>query len=95
MPISQLEHDTLAKAFAVAKTLLLDLQPKLAALAQIYDSEGGVNTTLTQADLDELPELSGLTTEQVEHGLYAMTTTILPGIVNGYAALAQLAARFL
>jgi len=25
MPLSQLEHDTLAKSFAVAKTLLLDL----------------------------------------------------------------------
>ena len=95
MPISQLENDTLAKSFAVAKTLLLDLQPKLAALAQLYDSEGGVKTTLTQEDLDELPELSGLTTTQVEHGLYALTTVILPGIVSGYPALAQLSARFL
>jgi len=95
MPMSQLEHDTLAKSFAVAKTLLNDLQPKLAGLAQIYDSEGGMQTTLTQEELDELPELSGLTVQQVTDGMYAMTTIILPGIVNGYAALAQLAARFL
>ena len=95
MPLSQLEHDTLAKAFATSKTLLADLQPKLASMAQIYDAEGGMKTTLTQDELDELPELSGLTKQQVDDGFYAMTTVILPGIVNGYAALAQLAARFL
>lgn len=95
MPVSQLERDTLAKSFSVCKTLLNDLQPKLAGLAQIYDSAGGVKTTLTQADLDELPELSGLTKTQVDDGLYALTTVVLPGIQSGYSALAQLAARFL
>lgn len=95
MPVSQLERDTLAKSFAVSKQLLLDLQPKLASLAQIYDAAGGVKITLTQAELDELPELSGLTKQQVDDGLYAMTTVILPGILNGFAALSQLAARTL
>ena len=95
MPLSQLEHDTLAKAFAVSKTLLLDLQPKLAGLDSIYNSAGGVATTLTQAELDEIPALSGLTLAQVNDGLYALTAVILPGIQTAYPALAQLAARFL
>jgi hypothetical protein len=95
MPMSTLEKDTLAKAFAVCKTLLLDIQPKLAGLAQIYDSVGGVKETLTQAELDELAELSGLTKAQVDDGLYVLTTTLFPALVNGYPALAQLAARFL
>lgn len=95
MPLSQLEHDTLAKSFAVCKTLLNDLQPKLSGLKEIYDSAGGVKETLTQAELDEVAALSGLTKQQVDDGLYALTTTILPAITNGYASLAQLAARFL
>ena len=95
MPMSQLENDTLAKTFAVAKQLLLDLQPKLASLQEIYDSAGGVKTTLTQAELDEVAALSGLTKTQVDVGLYAMTSGILPALEAGYAALAQLAARVL
>ena len=95
MPLSQLEHDTISKACAVAKTLLLDLQPKLEGLGAIYDAEGGVKSTITQDELDEVAALSGLTKGQLDDALYAMTTTILPGIQNGYNALAQLAARFL
>jgi hypothetical protein len=93
--MSQLERDTLSKSFAVTKQLLLDLQPKLASLAQIYDSVGGVKATLSQAELDEVPELSGLTKLQVDDGLYALTTVLLPAIEAGYPALSQLAARFL
>lgn len=95
MPMSQLEHDTLAKAFAVCKNLLADTQPKLASLKEIYDSEGGVKSTLDQAELDEVAALSGLTKQQVDDGLYALTTVLLPAIEAGYPALAQLAARFL
>lgn len=95
MPVNTLERDTLAKSFAVCKTLLLDLQPKLAGLAQIYDSEGGVKTTLEQAELDELVELSGLTKTQMDDGMYVLTALILPAIQQGYPALSQLAARFL
>jgi hypothetical protein len=89
------EHDVLAKSFAVSKTVLNDLQPKLASLQQLYDAAGGVGTTLTQEELDEVAELSGLTVQQVTDGMYVLTTIILPGIVQGYPALAQLAARFL
>lgn len=95
MSVSTLEHDTLAKSFAVCKTVLNDLYPKLLSLAQIYDSEDGVKTTLTQEELDELTQLSGLTKTQIDDGLYVLTTLILPAIQNGYPALAQLAARFL
>jgi hypothetical protein len=95
MAISALEHDTLAKACAISKQLLLDIQPKLAVLAQIYDSAGGLKETLTQADLDELAALSGLTKAEADGGLYALTTVALPAIITGYTALAKLAARTL
>ena len=95
MPLSQLERDTLSKAFAVSKMILLDLQPKLAGLQQIYDAAGGVKDTLVQSELDEEAALSGLTVQQVTDGMYALTTVLLPAIEAGYPALAQLSARFL
>ena len=95
MAMTQLERDTLAKAFAVAKTLLQDLEPRLKGLDNIYNSAGGVKETLSQAELDAMPELSGLTKEALDDGIYAMTALVLPGIQGGYSALAQLAARFL
>jgi hypothetical protein len=94
MPMSVLEKDTLAKSFAVSKQLLLDLQPKLAGLNEIYNSVGGVKETLTQAELDELPELSGLQKTTVDDALFAMAG-LTTGMTNAYTALSQMAARFL
>ena len=94
MPMSQLEADTISKSCAVAKTLLLDLLPKLQGLQAIYDSAGGVKTTLTQAEMDEVAVLSGLTKAQLDDALFAMTGAILTGITNAYPGLAQVAARF-
>lgn len=95
MPMSQLEKDTLSKSFAVSKQFLLDLEPKLASLRELYDSASGVKTTLTQEELDEEAALSGLTKAQVDNGLAALTTVLLPAIEAQYPFLAQLAARFL
>jgi len=93
MPLSTLERDTIARACGVAKQLLYDLQPKLAVLTHIYDSAGGLKTTVTQAELDEAVELSGLTKAQLDDGLYVLTELVGPALSTGYAALAQLAAR--
>ena len=96
MPLSTLEHDFLAKLFAVSKTVLQDLQPRLAALNELYNAAGiGISNTLTQDELDALPELSGLTVQQVSDATYALTAVVLPGISNAYGPLAQTAARFL
>lgn len=94
MPLSQLEHDTLAKSCAVSKQLLADIQPRLASLNELYSSVGGVSSTLSQAELDELPELSGLQKSTVDDALFAMSG-MLTSINNAFAALSQMAARFL
>ena len=94
MAVTQLEKDTLSRSFAVAKQLLADIEPKLKSINEIYASSGGVGTTLDQADLDSLPELSGLTVAQVADGEYAMAQA-LSAITAGYSALSQLAARFI
>ena len=95
MAISQLEKDTMAKAFAVSKQVLQDLHAKLQALNEIYNSVGGVKATLTQEEMNGVPELSGLTKTQLDDGVYALTATLLPSITSGYTALAQLASRYL
>ena len=94
MPMSQLETDTVAKMCAIAKQLLADVQPRLESLRSIYDSAGGVKETLTQAEMDEVAALSGLTKTQLDDAAFVMTGAILTGIENGYAGLAAVAARF-
>lgn len=93
--MNQLERDTLAKMFAISKTLLADIQPKLASLNEIYNAAGtGVGSTLTQGELDELPELSGLQKGTVDDSAFAMAG-VLTSLTNASAALNQMAARFL
>lgn len=93
MPMTPLERDVQAKSFAICKTLLNDVLPKLQGTDSIYNSAGGVKETLEQAEMDEEPALSGLTKAQLDAGIYAMTAVILPAIQNNYAVLSQLAAR--
>ena len=93
MPMSTLESDTIAKACSVAKSLLADLQPRLAGLDSIYNSVGGVKETLTQDELDENPALSGLAKQTLDDAIFAMSG-MLTSMTNAYAALAQVAARF-
>ena len=93
MAMNTLEYDTLNVAFAVCKMILNDLQPRLLALQQQYDSTGGVKETLTQQEMDEVAALSGLTKAQADDGMYALTTVFLPAITNSYPALAAMASR--
>jgi hypothetical protein len=94
MPMTTLEYDTLNLAFAVSKTVLTDLQPRLAALQQQYDADGGVGDTLTQEEMDLQPALSGLTKQAADDGLYALTAVLLPAITQGFTALSALASRY-
>jgi hypothetical protein len=94
MPMSHLEKDTLAKHFALCKNILADLQPRLAALNEVYNAAGGVKETLDQTELDELPELSGLQKTTVDDAVYALST-MASSIDAAYSSLAQCAARFL
>lgn len=95
MALSVLERDTLARACAVAKQTLLDLQPKVTGLREIYDSAGGVKTTLTQADLDAEEALSGITKAEVDDAMFVLTGGVLPAIEAGLSSLSKLAARTL
>jgi len=95
MPLSTLENDTLAKLFALCKTMEFDVQPKLTQLNAIYNSAGGVKETLSQAELDEVPALSGLQKQVIDDGTFALTSGVLTALTQAAAALSQLAARTL
>jgi len=94
MTISTLEHDVLAKHFALCKTVLADLQPKLASLNELYNAVGGVKETLDQAEMDELPELSGLLKTTVDDAVFALSN-VLSAIDAAFPPISQCAARFL
>jgi hypothetical protein len=94
MALSQLEHDTVSKICALTKNVLADWQPRLASLNEVYNAAGGVKETLSQGELDELPELSGLQKTTVDDAVFALSG-VLSAIDAAYAALAQCAARFL
>ena len=94
MAMNPLEYDTLNAAFAVSRIILNDLQPKLLFLQQQYDAAGGVKESLTQEEMDEVAALSGLTKQQADDGLYALTAVMLPAITQTYAVLSVLASRY-
>lgn len=94
MAITTLEYDLVNNAAQACSMILTDLQPKLTGFRQIYDSAGGVQSTLTQEELDSIPSFSGLTVQQVTDAMYALTTVLLPAIESGYGALSTLGARY-
>jgi hypothetical protein len=93
MALSRLESDTISRGLAAAREVLMGLQPTLQGLRVIYDGAGGVKETLTQDALDTIPSLSGLTKQQLDDGMYALTSVLLTDIETSYAQLAQLASR--
>lgn len=92
MPITQLESNVVSRAIAAAR-LLVELKGDLDRLDVDYNGAVGVAASLTQADLDGVPSFSGLTTQNVADGFYALTSTVRTAIANAFAALEQLAAR--
>lgn len=94
MPMSVLEHDTVSKLCALSKSVLADLRPRLASINELYNSAGGVSSTLTQAELDEEAALSGLQKSTLDDTVFAFSA-MLSAIDAAQAAINQTAARFL
>jgi hypothetical protein len=93
MAITKLESDTVSKGILTAKEVLDKLKAMIDQLDPIYNSAGGVSSTLTQADLDGVDSFSGITKQQVDDGFYALTSTLKTAIDSGFPALVELAAR--
>lgn len=93
MAITKLEYETVIKGFKTARIVLESVKPLVDSLNVIYDSGGGVKETLTQAELDGQADFSGLTKQQLDDGMYALTATLRTDIANAVTQLAQLSAR--
>lgn len=93
MAITGLEENTVSFGLKAAKIVVDDLKPLIDRLNIIYDSQGGVKETLTQAELDSRSSWSGLTKTQLDDGMFALTSTLRTAINNAYTQLVELAAR--
>ncbi len=93
MAITILEQNTVSNGCAIASKILKDIFPLLSELNIIYDSDGGVKQTLTQQKLDSVASFSGLTKAQLDDGMFVLTATLRPAILNAYSQLAEIAAR--
>lgn len=93
MALTILEQNTINQGCRQAKKLIEEIKPIIDELNAIYDSGGGVKSTVTQNNLDAAPFLSGLTKAQLDDGMFALTATIKAALGDGLTQLAQLAAR--
>lgn len=91
--LTQLEKQTVLRGLYAAKKVLDDLRPIIDALNVVYDSVGGAKTTITQQNLDLEPAFSSLTKQQLDDGMFVLTSTLRTAIANGFTQLAQLSAR--
>jgi len=92
MAMAALEQNAISRAMNAAAKIIREVYPVAHELNVLYDSQGGLKTTISQEDLDSVP-LSGLTKQQLDDGLYAITATLKGAIEGAYTALAELAAR--
>ena len=93
MALSILEKQTITKGCQAAKKVLEEVLPILNNLNVIYDSAGGVKTTITQQNMDLDPTLSGLTKQQLDDGMFALTSTLKNDMTTAFSQLAEIAAR--
>jgi hypothetical protein len=92
MALSAQASDTISKAISSSENLLEVSYPVLREIDVVYNSAGGLKTTITQADLDAVPGLSGLTKQQLDDAVYALTQ-VKTQLETSYTALVQLASR--
>lgn len=93
MALTPLELNTISRLAQLAKDFIERYKPLLNELNVIYDSVGGVKSTITQQNMDLVPALSGLTKQQLDDAAFVLTATIRTDLDNGISQLAQLAAR--
>lgn len=67
------------------------LKGTLEELNILYD--GQYKALLVQDDLDSVPSYSGITKQQLDDGMYFLTSVLLPAVNTSYTQLVDLAAR--
>jgi hypothetical protein len=93
MALNAMAQNAISRAMNGSKTLIEQLKPILDELDVVYNAQGGLKDTITQADLDAIPSYSGLTKQQLDDGMFVLTATLKNDIAAAYSQLTQLAAR--
>lgn len=91
--LTTLERATIRNAMRVSQKLLIEVKPYLDALNAIYDAPGGASSTITQENLDLVPEFSSLTKQQLDAAMNALTFTVRVDLNNAFVQLSQLSER--
>lgn len=91
--LTTLERATILKALRISQKLLIEVKPHLDALNAIYDAPGGASETITQENIDLVPEFSSLTKQQLDQAMNALTFTIRVDLNNAFTQLSQLSER--
>ena len=77
MALNTLDQDTIKRGLDAIEWLQTHIA-EMTDLNVLFDSGGGLKARYTQADLDALPGLYGMTVEQFNDAMYVVTTLILP-----------------
>jgi hypothetical protein len=93
MSLSPMAQNVVSRSAQAAKYLVEQLKPLLDELDVLYNSAGGLKSTISQGDLDSIASFSGLTKQQLDDALYALTSTLKSDLSAAYTQLAQLASR--
>jgi hypothetical protein len=93
MALDKLGMDTISRAMLASKQLLETLSPILNQLDVVYNEAGGLKGSITDADLAAVPTYSGLTKQELDDGMYALTSTVKSALATTYNQLTELAAR--
>lgn len=87
-----LELNMITRVMQQAKKLTEENKAVLDGINLIFNSSGGMTTSVTQAELDEHASLSGLTVQELNDAVYGLTQ-IQATLTNSYQQLTKLAIR--
>lgn len=91
MALNQTQTNAVMNAISSAKYLIEKLKPLLDELDNVYNTSGGLSSTIQQGDLDGIAAFNGMTVQNLADGMYALTNTLRSGIATANTALLNLA----
>lgn len=93
MALTPMAITMIKDAAALALLIKQEIKPRLDMFNVQYDAQDALKSTIQQADLDEVIELSGLTKAELDDAMYVLTNGIKGVVDASTSQLSKLAAR--
>jgi len=93
MPLNSYEILTIQRVTQMARLVVEQLKPGIDNLDVVYNSAGGVKDTITAADLGQDALYGGMTEQQLDDAVYALTVTIKTAVDTALPVLQNVAYR--